>query len=639
MATRRWVVAASSVAMLGGMVLPTALASAQDDDAVVVAIIDAPDRDHPDLAGHVLDGENIETGGPGWDPPDNHGTAVAGQVLNEAPEAMVLPVSLGADPDAADLARAIEVATAAGPDILDLSVATASDDPALREAVAGAVQAGILVVAGAGNSGSDDPACREVARDLPVGPELYPAAYPGVVAVGGLDLDGLWWTCSNRGPHVQVLAPAVDLPLLGTTDSDPYRTASGTSYAAPTISGAAAFLLAEYPDLSLADVRAIVTGAGDAWDPIEDPTPTVFDRAAVGRAVAALEDGSWRQEDGLDDFGGCILAPATGPTVVVDDGLGRLSVTVDAADFAPVHHVQAPGTPDAFPGPAWAGGRITARYLPHTPLGGPNDVEAGRADGLVGKVWDTVEVWLGTSTDPGDYDLEEDPVYGFRVTGPLVSWAGPLVPIVDVKDGSGGTYLVGEDAADWSARLTRLSPSTSECVDHDWTFVDTGLPRAFPDRDQSGRLLVDQHRTGDLRAMFFDACVVAPGDYALIVAPAADLSGLADIDPNLAPDVAWWQSGEFASVTVPDSIEVPGGCEDDPHAVAEAAGTSADAVDAATPDVTNGAGDSTPRGQQPASAPASRDGGGVPGVPLALGALAVAGVTGFALRARAGRPR
>ena len=108
-----------------------------------------------------------------------------------------------------------------------------------------AFEAGVLLVAAAGNDGDGD--------DTNVDPVLYPAAYESVIAVGGTDENNDVWYYSTTGPQVEISAPAKDILSLWTY---PFiAAASGTSMATPHVSGTAALLWTANPSLSNSEVR------------------------------------------------------------------------------------------------------------------------------------------------------------------------------------------------------------------------------------------------------------------------------------------------------------------------------------------------------------------------------------------------
>jgi serine protease len=137
--------------------------------------------------------------------------------------------------------------------IINLSLGGSGSDPAEAAAVAAAVQAGCLVVAAAGNQTS---ATAE-----------YPAAYPDVVGVSAVGMDGVIASYSNTGTDIDLAAPGGEYRgdntggggVLGpgwnfTTGQPVLMFGYGTSAAAPYVSGIAGLLLASNPSLSATDL-------------------------------------------------------------------------------------------------------------------------------------------------------------------------------------------------------------------------------------------------------------------------------------------------------------------------------------------------------------------------------------------------
>jgi hypothetical protein len=111
-------------------------------------------------------------------------------------------------------------------------------------AVAYARERDVLVVAAAGNTGDQ-------------GNEVnYPAALGGVLAVGAVDVQDQLASFSQRGPYVQFVAPGVDVPSAAWPGAGRghYASYSGTSIAAPHVSGVAALLWSLRPDLSVKEI-------------------------------------------------------------------------------------------------------------------------------------------------------------------------------------------------------------------------------------------------------------------------------------------------------------------------------------------------------------------------------------------------
>lgn len=196
------------------------------------------------------------------DPHDDngHGTHVAGTIGGAANDGhplvgvawnvrLMACKFLGADGSGAtsDAITAINYAVAKGARILNNSWAGGSFSFALLDAIANAQAKGVLFVAAAGNDASDN-------DTLP----SYPASYEldNVIAVAAVDRWNQLASFSNYGRRsVHLAAPGVDIYSCGSTSDSDYRPLSGTSMAAPHVSGVAALILAQHPDIPLAEVR------------------------------------------------------------------------------------------------------------------------------------------------------------------------------------------------------------------------------------------------------------------------------------------------------------------------------------------------------------------------------------------------
>ena len=155
-----------------------------------------------------------------------------------------------------DIADGIVYAADNGAKIINLSLGGAAASQTLCQAAAYAQQKGALLVAAAGNAGAA---------------VLYPAACDGVLAVAATDRSDQRASFSNYGPEVDLAAPGVDIystwPWL-----DGYFTKSGTSMAAPHVSGVAALVWSRWPEwTNMAVSRRITETAVDVdaagWDP------------------------------------------------------------------------------------------------------------------------------------------------------------------------------------------------------------------------------------------------------------------------------------------------------------------------------------------------------------------------------------
>lgn len=199
-----------------------------------------------------------------------HGTHVAGIVLQAAPRATVMPIK-ALDSDGSGqafyLARAIGRATGAGADVINLSLGSEGESRAVREAVDAALRRRIVVVAAAGNAGGVDAASGQI---VPATRE-FPAAQPGVIAVGAIDEAGSPAAFSSRYADVHLSAPGVDIvsafPHGAQGVASNYAIWSGTSMAAPWVSAAAALMLDQRPKLTPAMVATRLENGAEAFDP------------------------------------------------------------------------------------------------------------------------------------------------------------------------------------------------------------------------------------------------------------------------------------------------------------------------------------------------------------------------------------
>jgi subtilisin family serine protease len=151
------------------------------------------------------------------------------------------------------LTQGILFAADHGARVINLSLGASIPSETLASAVDYAIQSGVIVIGAAGNFDSDAP--------------YYPAALDGVIAVGATDSKGERWAKSDYGDYIDLVAPG---DLIYSTYHDlnniyhGYTYMSGTSMAAPFVSGVAGLLLSIAPELSAKDVTdALIFGADD----------------------------------------------------------------------------------------------------------------------------------------------------------------------------------------------------------------------------------------------------------------------------------------------------------------------------------------------------------------------------------------
>lgn len=161
-----------------------------------------------------------------------------------------------------DLDSAIKVAVDMGAKVLNMSFGTPRSEmdfgapPPHQDSIAYAVAQGCIPVAAMGNSGLEE--------------EYFPAALPDCIAVGACTLDGTRAEFSTIGRHIALTAPGEDI---WSASMSGYADSSGTSHAAPFVSGAAALLVSRAKrrghDLTLSEAREALclSASGDEPNP------------------------------------------------------------------------------------------------------------------------------------------------------------------------------------------------------------------------------------------------------------------------------------------------------------------------------------------------------------------------------------
>ncbi len=265
--------------------------------SLTIAVVDTgADVSAPDLAGKAPAGYNVHAGNLDVRDPNGHGTFVAslagGSPSNRegiagfGGDARLLIVKAdGGNGAFSDVDEAIGIVYAVdhGAQIINLSLGGPTSSEAERNAIAYAARHDVLLVAAAGNDAQNgNPVEYPAALLQPDGPS--PADRIGL-AVGASTMLGRRAPFSSFGSYLSLVAPGVDvLGDLSSTASSAvfqpvripgsrrgrYGIASGTSFAAPQVAGAAALVWAANPTLSSADVATILeeTASGNgAWTP------------------------------------------------------------------------------------------------------------------------------------------------------------------------------------------------------------------------------------------------------------------------------------------------------------------------------------------------------------------------------------
>lgn len=207
----------------------------------------------------IIAGENLIAPSDGTEDRYGHGTAIAAIIAGSEPAGVsgvcegvpLVPVvwtTLDEDGntvagDAEMIAQAIRDAVDEyGCRIINISLGTPTPAQELEAAVKYAAAEGALIVASSGNRYFDDAECI-----------YYPGGYAEVLCVGAADKDGRVSSFTQRNGTVDIYATGEDLRLV--TPKGTKIRGEGTSYAAAYVSGAAARIWQEEPELTAEEVR------------------------------------------------------------------------------------------------------------------------------------------------------------------------------------------------------------------------------------------------------------------------------------------------------------------------------------------------------------------------------------------------
>ncbi|MBR5308121.1 MAG: S8 family serine peptidase [Clostridia bacterium] len=234
---------------------------------VVVGVIDSGVYPNADIAGNILSGENVS---PDVDTDSSkryitldghgHGTCVSGIIAANgdhyrgiAFEAKIVPLKAFTDSGVGNVSnlvkgiyRAIDVY---GCDVINMSCGAAKDSSkSLLAAVNYASSKGVQIIAAAGNNGS---------QSNTLDADYYPASYDATISVANITADGMHWSSSQENAGVDISAQGRMVYCLKNSDTG-YRYNSGTSFAAPMVTGVAALILGYKPDTTPAEMKSLI---------------------------------------------------------------------------------------------------------------------------------------------------------------------------------------------------------------------------------------------------------------------------------------------------------------------------------------------------------------------------------------------
>jgi subtilisin family serine protease len=241
--------------------------------STLVAVLDTGvNYQHEDLQGRIDLEKAYDFVNNDSDPMDDHysshGTGVVGVIAAATNnnigiaglnwQAKILPVKVldgHGNGDIDFICEGIMYAVDKGADVINMSFGHYFIDQELMEACENAYNAGVVLVAAAGNDG--------------ISAFAYPANYSGVMSVASVDQNdqrSIWNSTksSNYGSWIDVCAPGTD--ILTTSMSDEYAFENGTSFACPYVSGLASLVKGVYPGLSPQEVIDLIKLRSDNID-------------------------------------------------------------------------------------------------------------------------------------------------------------------------------------------------------------------------------------------------------------------------------------------------------------------------------------------------------------------------------------
>jgi subtilisin family serine protease len=484
--------------------VPAAWSEGLTGRGVTVAVVDTGiDAQHPDLAGKVAAAKTF-VDGPAGDQ-IGHGTHVASTVTGSgaasggsyrgvAPDVRLVDAKACTEqdcPEDAVLAAMEWAAVEQDADVVNMSIGGADapgDDPIEQAVNTLSAQHGTLFVVAAGNTGAAG-----------AGTVESPGTAAAALTVGAVDKQNVLAPFSSRGPTADhaslkpdVTAPGVDVVAAkaagteaGTPVGEQYVSLSGTSMAAPHVTGAAAILLQQHPEWTGAQVKAgLMASAKPA------PGSPGFDQGAgridVAQAITqqvvasppsvSFGLASWPHEDD----------PVQEKTIAYRNS-GDTAVTLDLA----VHVENQPAglftvSPSRIVVPA--GGTATATVAADTRSAG---VPIGRFSGqlVAGGNGATVSTPIGVQKESERYDVDMTTI-GRDGKAPLehITFFDRLGPCGG--EVSCGDYVYG---AGTSSGKIRLAPGRytvghlSTVTGDDWAM----LMHSVMDVEQDGSVVLD----------------------------------------------------------------------------------------------------------------------------------------------------
>lgn len=184
-----------------------------------------------------------------------------------------------------DCLKAMEYAIQARPAVMNLSFGGEGYDREYEKVLEKSLENDVVVVVAAGNDGENNDSN-----------SIYPANFnlPNLITVAATERDGTLWEDSNYGKKkVHIAAPGVE--LWGPWNDGTYYAGTGTSYAAPLVSGAVGLIRSQFPQLSAPEVVELLMRSAL-------PNPALTNKVRSGgaldvqRAFQLAVSATWNRE-------------------------------------------------------------------------------------------------------------------------------------------------------------------------------------------------------------------------------------------------------------------------------------------------------------------------------------------------------
>jgi thermitase len=255
-------------------------------EGIKIAVIDSGiDLTHPAFAGALVgksdmwdwvDADAIpqDAKGGSKDHGYGHGTAVAGIILQVAPKAKLMPLRVlnaKGEGDTANVIAAIDYAVAHGAQVINMSLGT-DYDKSLDNVIKSATKAGVFVIASSGNTGDGN-------ITYPASDALVKGSWGEMsLGVGSSDLTDKKSSFSTYGDSLEMTA--IGEKVASPAPGGLMGVWSGTSMAAPMVSGGFALALAERSFKNYRSVGKAMSSSGDSTDALN---PNFANQLGYGR--------------------------------------------------------------------------------------------------------------------------------------------------------------------------------------------------------------------------------------------------------------------------------------------------------------------------------------------------------------------